>query len=173
VDFKELVDSVRVAKGTDPNRLKDQHVLCFDPGHTTGWAVFYNNELLESGEIQTKSQIDVLTNADPLYGRYKPTVVVMEDYRVYKWRKDHHVGSEMLTTQVIGGLELLAVQNWIYHIIKQPAQVAKGFCTDKKLKDWGFWQSGERHARDAIRHGCYYILFGSVQKKDKGGSVVG
>jgi hypothetical protein len=32
------------------------------------------------------------------------------------------------------------------------AGLAKGFATDDKLKAWGFWQPGQRHARDAIRH---------------------
>lgn len=43
--------------------------------------------------------------------------------------------------------------------IKQMAVTAKNFCTDDKLKQWGFWQAGQKHARDSIRHGCYFLLF--------------
>ena len=42
---------------------------------------------------------------------------------------------------------------------KQMASTAKTFATDKKLREWGFWERGMRHARDAIRHGCYFLLF--------------
>lgn len=165
MDFKELTNRALAQK--PDTAAKVGIILCFDPGHTTGWAVFHEGELLESGEINTKTIANCVTNANPLFEEYDPWAVVMEDYRVYKWRKDQHVGSEMLTTRVIGCLETLAVQHLITDIVKQPAHVAKGFCTDKKLKEWGYYQRGERHARDAIRHGCYYILFGAVQKKDQ------
>jgi hypothetical protein len=39
------------------------------------------------------------------------------------------------------------------------AHQAKGFVTDEKLKAWGFYQKGVRHARDSIRHACYFLLF--------------
>ena len=35
---------------------------------------------------------------------------------------------------------------------------AKGFVTDAKLKEWGLWQDGLRHSRDAIRHGIYFLV---------------
>ena len=172
MDFKELTTAL------DKNPWSQHPILAFDPGHTTGWAFFEEGELKFAGEIDTTSIEACGEHAVKLFALYRPVVVVMEDYRVYKWRAKHHVGSELLTSQVLGALQLLAIQsastqNIAVHIIKQPAQVAKGFCTDKKLKEWGYWQSGERHARDAIRHGCYYILFGATRKKDRDGSSVG
>ena len=29
-----------------------------------------------------------------------------------------------------------------------------------KLKKWNMYRKGERHARDAIRHGAHFLLFG-------------
>lgn len=167
MDFTELRTKAFEQKPEWAHKLFGSTILCFDPGHTTGWATFVDNELVESGQIDTTSIAACVTNAADLFKCFEPWVVVMEDYRVYKWRKEQHVGSEMLTTRIIGCLETLAVQNQVPEIIKQPAHVAKGFCTDDKLRVWGYYQRGERHARDAIRHGCYYILFGSIQKKDK------
>lgn len=42
----------------------------------------------------------------------------------------------------------------------QGAGIVKTFCNDEKLKGWGFWKVGERHARDAIRHGAYFLIAG-------------
>lgn len=173
MDFETLSQHINTETPERVARLKDATVLAFDPGHTTGWALFKCATLADSGEIDTTSIPAVLMNAGSLIVEHKPWIVVMEDYRVYKWRAKHHVGSELLTVQVIGAIHMLCIQNHVTDIIKQPAQIAKGFCTDKKLKEWGFYVAGERHARDAIRHGCYYTLFGGIQKKDKQRSTVG
>lgn len=162
MDFGTLLQKVLDQK-QESQRNFASSLVAFDPGHTTGWAAFRDGELITSGQIDTTSIGAALENAPPILHTYKPEVVVMEDYRVYKWRQKHHVGSELLTTQVIGALELLALQDFVPEVVKQPAHVAKQFCTDAKLKEWGYYNSGEKHARDAIRHGCYWYLFGKVQ----------
>ena len=162
MDFKELV-----GKAGRNNTYQDFPVLALDPGHTTGWAFFEEAELKSSDQIDTSTIEACARNATELFQIYHPQIVVMEDYRVYAWRQKQHVGSEMMTTRVIGALELMSMQHHVPHIIKQPAHVAKGFCDDKKLKEWGMYQKGQRHARDAIRHGCYFILFGAIRPQDK------
>ena len=64
----------------------------------------------------------------------------------------------MFTSRVIGAIEL---QCWFldWPIWKQTAQNAKKFMTDERLKEWGMWEKGKRHARDAIRHGCFWLAF--------------
>ncbi len=145
----------------------NKRILCLDPGHTTGWALFEKAALRHWGEIDTTSIPACVSHASHLFIAYSPEIVVMEDYRIYKWRQKQHVGSEMLTTRVIGCLETLAVQNFITDIIKQPAHVAKGFCTAAKLKEWDMYKPGMKHCRDAIRHGCYFMLFGAIRPEDK------
>lgn len=49
----------------------------------------------------------------------------------------------------------------------QMAAQAKGFVDDDKLKAWGFWIKGKKHARDAIRHGVYYLLFTYHNAKER------
>lgn len=172
MDFDDLARAIHKQKGSP---LPDPHcvTLCFDPGHTTGWAAFAGTSLTNAGEIVTKPIEAAVSNVDNLIETYTPDIVVIEDYRIYKWRAKHHVGSEMLTTRVIGCIETLCVINGISPIIKQPAHVAKKFCTDSKLRAWVMYRPGQKHARDAIRHGCYFLLHGAVDKKQRKGVTVG
>ena len=84
--------------------------------------------------------------------------VVMEDYKVYGWKTDQHAWAALHTPKFIGSIVALCYIHQIpYHM--QMAQQAKGFCSDEKLEGWGYYDRGMRHARDAVRHGCYYTLF--------------
>ena len=181
--FQELfrkvhsVESPSVFKGT---------LLSLDPGHTTGYCTFHTNAgdvvepvLRTHGEINTK---DINDCAPQLLELIQwADVVVVEDYRIYRWRQKEHAWSDLLTTRLIGSIEVLATQCWdsSYEnipVIKQPANVAKSFCTDAKLKEWDFWVTGQRHARDAIRHACYFLLFGGTDewaKRKQSQSTVG
>ncbi len=166
MDFIEQSDKM--------GRVNNEYILAFDPGHTTGWALFNDRQIRDHGQINTEDIGDATRNVSALFMLWPEVkTVVIEDYRVYKWRAKHHVGSPMLTTRVIGCIETLCVQQQITNIIKQPAHIAKSFCTDKKLKDWGFYEKGQKHANDAIRHGAYYLLFGPIKHKDRQGATVG
>jgi hypothetical protein len=88
----------------------------------------------------------------------KIDAVVMEDYKVYSWKTKDHAFAGLHTPRLIGALELVCFDLGI-PLYKQMAVQAKGFCTDDKLQAWGLWQEGMRHARDAIRHALYYLLF--------------
>lgn len=149
--YKTRVDrlSIRAA----PNCL-----LCFDPGETTGVAIFHGPKLFASGQPNTSSVDTALKELSELFAKFQPNEVVLEDYRVYGNRAEQHIGSSLSTPRLIGMIETLCLQGKIpFH--KQPAQTPKQFVTDDKLRAWGFYKTGHRHARDAIRHGCYYILF--------------
>lgn len=172
MDFATLVAKTRESKGL-PELSPNLKVAAFDPGHTTGWAVFNGAKLIQRGQLNTGNIPRAAGSFMGIFQNFNPNVIVMEDYRVYAWRKEQHVGSEMLTTRVIGCIETVCALEGIFDIIKQPAHIGKGFCTNKKLKDWGFYSTGEKHAMDAVRHGTHYLLFGPIQKKDKKGHTVG
>jgi len=160
-------------------------ILTFDPGETTGWSSWAKEidakeppKLVKWGQLNTKT----LRNAIELEESVKnllmgsndtsrPNVVVIEDYRIYEWKTDEHAWSSVHTIQLIGLIKTYCIQNNIPYVM-QSAQIAKQFATDEKLKDWDFWQPGMRHARDAIRHGIYYILFNSQKKFNDEGYVV-
>lgn len=139
-------------------------LLTFDPGHTTGYSVWQCSEdavnIIDTGQVPTWANEDLqITEVSRLFEKYKPNTVVMESYQIYEWKADDHSWSQIPTIQVIGCIKTLCIQLNIPYF-SQTAQVAKQFCTDPKLESWGFFVKGKRHARDAIRHGCYYLLFG-------------
>ena len=141
-------------------------LLSLDPGHTTGWAYWEDDNLVEFGQIKTKDMHEGIDNLTALIDRLNPPVVVFEDYRVYKWKSKQHEWSELHTPKLIGAIQTICYQLGIEHF-KQPAHIAKTFATDKKLKEWDFWIEGQPHCRDAIRHGIYFLLFGEVKGKHK------
>jgi hypothetical protein len=149
--------------------LKDSQVrvLALDPGETTGACVFVGPNLTDARQLQTGLMpIAAITireyieyyhrNAGPL------AAVVVEDYRVYSWKTKDHAWAGLHTPRLIGALELICYDFGL-QLVKQTAQQGKGFCTDDKLKSWGVYQEGKQHARDAIRHACYYLLFRVAQ----------
>lgn len=160
--FQDMVEAQDKKFEREP--ITDARILCFDPGHTTGWAFFKGTELTEAGQIKTDDMETAPHRVRELFQKFDPTVVICEDYRIYKWRMEEHVGSQVLTTRVIGSIETLCAFDFI-PIIKNMAVTAKRFVTDAKLVEWEMYRKGERHARDAIRHGCYYIIFHHLHDK--------
>lgn len=165
VDFNIFAQKCHQARKTTPAWDQDTITVCFDPGHTTGMAVFKGCKLIYSDQLITKPIESAVHAIRDALHEHKPHIVIYEDYRIYKNKTQQHGGSELLTTRVIGCIETLCVINMIQHVIVQPAHVAKGFCTNKRLKEWGWYQTAERHANDAIRHGCYFLLFGAIDPK--------
>jgi|BioPla2DNA2_1021312.scaffolds.fasta_scaffold122969_2 hypothetical protein len=151
--FNELLSAVRQKGNWQP----PEKLLTIDPGETTGWAFFKYGELSTTGQIVIDKH-NLADSIEPLMNDIQPTVVVLENYRVYPWKMKQHSWSNLFTPQLIGAIQYLCSQRKI-PVYLQMANQAKTFCTDDKLKTWGFWRRGEKHARDAIRHGCYWLLF--------------
>jgi len=139
-------------------------VLAFDPGETVGWA-FMNGQFLDDcGQHRTTEFTrPQIMGIGELIRSIAPNVVVCESYRVYGWKTESHANNELHTSQIIGIIRSICL-DWGIPYAMQSAQIAKGFCTDEKLQQWGFWQTGQKHARDAIRHAAYYQIFGALDK---------
>lgn len=135
--------------------LPSFRMVTFDPGETTGWACFKGEELDACGQI-TDNQAD---NFRAILDGYKPHIVVCEDYRVYAHKINANINSQIIPARLIGQIELICLDRGI-PVVLQMASQAKGFTTDTKLKEWGLWQRGLRHSRDAIRHGIYFLFHG-------------
>lgn len=163
--LKELYEQLR---STSESQLQESEgtkvqtrtlrVLTFDPGETTGYAFFEAPELIEAGQIPTGSLKIGLPLITDLMNDKKPQAIVVEDYRIYRSKAKIHIGSDLHTARLIGTIETLCAQHNI-PLYKQSAAIAKKFCTDEKLHIWNLWQTGKRHANDAIRHGVYFMLF--------------
>lgn len=176
MDFPTFLQKVRGPEFKAPRLL-----VALDPGETTGYALFLGGKLHAVRQIKTKTVRDFtevfyslahFATLSPHEGQRdetkrrwkpfkkeygKPDMVVYEDYRIYSWKADQHSWASLHTPQAIGALKAIATVNQI-DLYTQLAQQPKGFCTDEKLEEWGYYKPGQKHARDAIRHGCYYLL---------------
>jgi hypothetical protein len=150
--FEQLLHKRRGEDFIPPKRL-----LALDPGHTTGWAVFEHGKLTACGQSETEQK--GWAEIDRLFNDIDPTMVIYENYRVYQHKLARHSNSEVYTLRLVGVIEYLCDVKHRIPRYNQMASQAKGFVTDEKLKHWGFYRVGLRHARDAIRHGCYFLLF--------------
>lgn len=136
-----------------PNKL-----LCLDPGQTTGWAIFTDGILDKVGQLITDPVERGALAIQELIANHQPDLVLYEEYKVYSWKAVQHSWSALHTPNLIGAIRTLCVLNEI-PTYNQMAQQPKRFCTDQKLRDWKYYHTAQRHARDAIRHGCYYLMF--------------
>jgi hypothetical protein len=138
-------------------------LAAFDPGETTGVVTFHatldDAQLINRHQLRTWPLEECVKSVSLFLDAVKPDAVVFESYRVYGWKTDQHSFSEVPTIQVIGSIKTLLIQRGIPYFT-QSAQQAKQFVTDEKLEAWGYWHSGLKHARDATRHACYFLLFG-------------
>lgn len=137
-------------------------VIGLDPGETTGVCWFVGPTLQAAQQIIGLDVPSAFQRVKTYILAVKPDIVVMEDYKIYAWKTKDHTWASLFTPRLIGAIECLCNELRI-PLVKQMAGLAKPFCTDERLREWGFWQRGERHSRDAIRHTCYYLLF-SVAK---------
>lgn len=164
--YPKLFSATIKATRTEERPLSySKGLLCLDPGETTGWAYFNNHQLVESGQWSTKDRaVAALSLIHSLeeYLEEQDTILdvrlVMEDYRMYSWKKDEHTFSKLHTPKLIGAFEAASYFSGVPYTM-QMAGTAKSFATDDLLEHWGMWQKGQRHARDAIRHGLYYMMF--------------
>ena len=160
MDFNEMRN-----RSQKPENRWQGVLLSLDPGHTTGYALWCCSEdkvtLMEAGQLTTWDKVDIrMEDFVKLINAVKIKHAVFETYQVYEWKSADHSWSQVPTIQIIGATKILCQQKDITYS-SQTAQVAKQFCTDDKLEKWGLYKPGMKHARDAIRHGCYYILFGN------------
>jgi hypothetical protein len=135
-------------------------IVGIDPGECTGICCFEGPRLLDASQLKTKTPDDGAAQIAEYLVKYQPQAIVIESYRVYAWKTKDHAWNSMHTSQLIGAIKYLcSLKDPPILVIEQTAQIAKGFCTDDKLKAWDLYQKGQRHSRDAIRHAIYYLLF--------------
>jgi hypothetical protein len=134
-----------------------ESMLCLDPGETTGIALFCRTRLKWWNQLPTGDPVTAAKSIESVFITFHPALVVCEDYRVYGHRLKQHENSALLTPRIIGMIESACHRRGI-PLTKQMASLGKGFVTDEKLHAWQMFKNG-KHARDAIRHGLYYLLF--------------
>ncbi|AKJ72389.1 hypothetical protein AU099_gp46 [Gordonia phage GTE8] len=90
-----------------------------------------------------------------LGGRVPAATVVVEDFILRTQSKKRDAISPV---RLISSLDtLLWMERIAPEAAKQQPSEAETTITDERLKQWGFWVSGSRHARDADRHALLFI----------------
>ena len=154
--FKELL--TKQIESFKPDWQIPKVLLAIDPGETTGYSIFKDGELFKHGVIIWKiPSLGYEIFVNHLKEDF-PNAVVCEDYRLYANRVNAQLGSQIPTIKIIGAIEMLCSTNRI-PLFKMMASQAKGFATDDKLKEWGYYKKINRHSRDSIRVGCHWLLF--------------
>lgn len=147
----------KTKKSREDNRKIPSTLLAIDPGETSGWALFVNGDLRNSSTIEWTAEY----GWDPVIEKIievNPDIVVCEEYRIYSGKRLAQAYSAVETVRIIGAIEFIC-RKYKIRLVKQMASGVKGFCNNDRLKKWGYYIKN-RHARDAVRHGCYYLLFG-------------
>lgn len=133
-----------------------QHYLAIDPGLSTGWASFdATGKPLAMGILRTPDAFfKFLDQMDDL-----PTIVIVEEFKLFQKKAIQQSGSDMVASRVIGGIEFWAGKNNI-HIVWQPASIKKiaQMWTGKKPPS----NHDISHDIDAYNHGMYYLIKNKV-----------
>ena len=131
-------------------------ILAIDPGETSGLVVFDYPSVKLSKQMKSLEIPKVCNTIQKLINKYKPTIIVIEDYLVYPWKATQQSWSSLYTVRLIGAVELLAYQNKL-KLVKQKAQIGKRI-KNKHLKKWNLFKPRSPHANDALRHAVMYCL---------------
>lgn len=126
-------------------------VIGVDPGGTTGLAVWSPGLKLHLVELTPDDAVDWMSEV--AQGATKKHFVV-ERYTITpataKMSQQHDA------LEIIGALKFL-VRKYGHTLSMQTPAEAKGYSTDQKLKNIGWYQAGKPHARDASRHVLLYL----------------
>lgn len=153
----QAVPSLKVIVPSSRQKLR---VLGLDPGETTGMCLMVGTRLEREEQLKTKTVEDGIDILQKVLDELSPDVIAYEDYRVYAWEVEKHKWAALHTPKLIGSIIAISRMSGI-ECVGRMAYAAKNFVTDDKLKAWGLYTKGKRHARDATRHAVYQLVFGS------------
>lgn len=125
--------------------------LFLDPGQTTGWCIFNDEEFHSAGQLDNG-----LVQMWTFLQEISPDRIVSESFHLYGHKSGSKTNSSFPEIEVIGVIRLWAQLNNKSHI-EQSASQAKLYGTDELLKELDLWQRNKKHANDSLRHAC--LLF--------------
>lgn len=135
--------------------------LAFDPGGTTGFAVFHEDgSIMDWGQLTGIDKVvDFLQDA----ARHNILLIIVEDYRVRGDRQGlkANVGSQLETVQIIGALKMFARQNRI-QVVLQPPNIKAIASKWSGVEPKGAHKNS--HKVDAYNHGVYWLVKAGVRK---------
>jgi len=135
-------------------------IHAFDPGATTGFAVcnVVSKELKVLVACELYNWDDFALWESRWIPRYRPTVVVVESFRLFQQHAHDQIGSYFPAVERIGVIKYLCSQHLIPIVEQSPS--CKSMLGDeqllKLLPDSAGFKSP--HIKDALRHALYYHL---------------
>lgn len=132
-------------------------VLSFDPGHTTGWAVFDKGTTNTSHILVARGTIKDWHGVEDLITQYTPDVITYEIFRLYSWKASVKSWDTFLEVEVIGVIRYLAETYKIFIHGQTPAD-GKHFYDTAKLQKLGLYDS-VTHVNDATGHALFFLTF--------------
>lgn len=134
----------------DPNTC----VLAVDPGKTTGYALWIPPNDIQAGQAEF---FDFLVRTEAWLLQYgQQTKVVAERFIINQGTVKNTQAPWSL--EVIGALRYLALKHGSGELVMQSPSDAKRFSSDDRLKRLDWWQRGQGHANDALRHLLLFLV---------------
>jgi hypothetical protein len=126
-------------------------LIAFDPGDTTGFAIFSDEGVcVQIGQIPFRDMPEWLQS---LMGEY--STIVVEDYRIQSHKAKQQSGSTVKAAQVIGMLKLFASEIRA-KVVMQRANIKSIALKWSQIKLPS--DHAQTHQYDAYLHGIYYLV---------------
>lgn len=116
----------------------------FDPGETTGWAMFEKGECICGAFPNWQGVDDILINSNP-------SEILVEEFRLYGFKAHMMINSTFIPCEVIGVIKYLA-EFYQIPVTTAPASLRNSVKQLIYREDFT-----SPHARDAVKHGLAYL----------------
>lgn len=133
--------------------------LAFDPGKTTGWAMFDGNgQIIQYGQASLDELIDLTEE----WARVWPlTAIIYESFVLFRHKARQQTGSKMEASQAIGIIKTLARKTDATLVEQDPTikSLAQKWTQLKPIGD-----HAQSHWVDAFNHGAYWLIRQGIRK---------
>lgn len=132
--------------------------LAFDPGKTTGWALFGSDgEAIEYGQASLTELMGLCEG----WREGDLTAVIYEDWLLFKHKAPKMVGSRMEASQAIGIIKNLAHATGA-ELVQQPSNIKSIAQMQTQIKPPS--NHAQSHWVDAFNHGAYYLIRKGIRR---------
>ena len=133
--------------------------LSFDPGKTTGWAMFDGNgQIIQYGQASLDELIDLTEE----WARVWPiSTIIYESFVLFRHKARQQTGSKMEASQAIGIIKTLARKTDATLVEQDPTikSLAQKWTQLKPIGD-----HAQSHWVDAFNHGAYWLIRQGIRK---------
>lgn len=132
--------------------------LSFDPGKTTGWAMFDGQgAIIKYGQASLEELIDLTAE----WEKMPITAIIYESFVLFKHKARQQTGSKMEASQAIGIIKTLARKTDAQLVEQDPTikSIAQKWTQLKPIGD-----HAQSHWVDAFNHGAYWLIRQSIRK---------